>query len=130
MELFFHSFFDASKLCIILNKEEDACVGDSGGPLICDSVQYGITSFGLGCAQLGMPAVFTNVSAFHDWIYGVLNNRETLVISRMVEVANLTKHLLQEKSLFERLAKNDQTSLKCFVGCFYSLIFFILIIIK
>ena len=60
----------------------DACSGDSGGPLAVgytrDSVvrwlQIGIISFGLenGCAMRGFPGVYTNVSAFSDWIERVV----------------------------------------------------------
>lgn len=47
----------------------DACQGDSGGPLLSSStVQVGIVSFGDGCGQPGVPAVYTRVSAFDNWI--------------------------------------------------------------
>lgn len=50
-----------------------ACRGDSGGPLFCNaggqSVQVGIVSFGkIPCAQANIPAVFTRVSTYVDWI--------------------------------------------------------------
>lgn len=50
------------------------CNGDSGGPLILDegerNVTVGITSFGTwaGCAPLGIPAVYTAVSQYVEWI--------------------------------------------------------------
>ncbi|XP_058017713.1 ovochymase-2 [Ahaetulla prasina] len=53
---------------------KDGCTGDSGGPLVCpakDSSYYtlnGIISWGLGCGRKGYPGVYTNVSAFADWI--------------------------------------------------------------
>lgn len=40
--------------------------------------------------------------------YEVLNNRNTLYNSRMVEVFNLTKNLIQKESLLGRLAEKDQ----------------------
>ncbi|XP_044756337.1 chymotrypsin-2-like isoform X2 [Coccinella septempunctata] len=119
--------FDSTKLCVITNEDKDTCVGDSGGPLICNGVQYGITSFGLGCAQLNMPGVFTNISAFHDWIYGVLNSTETLVVSRMVETVNLTRNLLIEEHNRSGRSKNSQPSFKYFLSFQY---IFILLSIK
>ena len=47
----------------------DACQGDSGGPLLSSpTVQVGIVSFGDGCARPGVPAVYTRVSAYDNWI--------------------------------------------------------------
>ncbi|KAL3277748.1 hypothetical protein HHI36_013088 [Cryptolaemus montrouzieri] len=85
--------FDDSKLCSILTGGKDACSGDSGGPIVCNGIQYGIVSSGLGCAQPNMAAVFVNVSAVHDWIYGVLNNTEQLVRMRLVEKINMERNM-------------------------------------
>nr|XP_051714170.1 chymotrypsin-like elastase family member 3B [Oryctolagus cuniculus] len=59
--------------------DSSACNGDSGGPLICPGVNckwevYGVVSFGssLGCNTLKKPTVFTRVSAFIDWIIGII----------------------------------------------------------
>ncbi|XP_046967640.1 transmembrane protease serine 13-like [Vanessa cardui] len=50
-----------------------ACVGDSGGPLQCRSggrwELRGLTSFGSGCARMGVPDVYTNVGHYVSWIY-------------------------------------------------------------
>ncbi|KAJ0174988.1 hypothetical protein K1T71_009129 [Dendrolimus kikuchii] len=57
----------------------DACQGDSGGPLqakipLPDYVSYniynvfGVTSFGVGCAEPGLPGIYTRISSFLDWI--------------------------------------------------------------
>ncbi|ELK18489.1 kallikrein-1 [Pteropus alecto] len=48
---------------------KDTCVGDSGGPLICDGVLQGITSWGhTPCGQRNRPGVFVKLLAFVDWV--------------------------------------------------------------
>lgn len=46
----------------------DSCTGDSGGPLVCDGVQYGIVSYGKGCAERDHPGLYTDVTEHLDWI--------------------------------------------------------------
>ncbi|XP_049860456.1 trypsin delta-like [Schistocerca gregaria] len=47
---------------------KDACQGDSGGPLVVDSTQYGVVSWGNGCANASYPGVYSNVAALRSWI--------------------------------------------------------------
>ncbi|XP_048357233.1 alpha- and beta-fibrinogenase OhS1-like isoform X2 [Sphaerodactylus townsendi] len=47
----------------------DSCRGDSGGPLICDNTLHGIVSLGGNpCGQPNMPAVYTKICKYADWI--------------------------------------------------------------
>jgi hypothetical protein len=47
----------------------DACQGDSGGPLVTSNgIQIGIVSLGDGCGEPGVPAVYTRVSNYLDFI--------------------------------------------------------------
>ena len=46
----------------------DACKGDSGGPLICDSIQVGIISWGVGCLNRDLPGVYARIDEFLSWI--------------------------------------------------------------
>ncbi|CAG7823759.1 unnamed protein product [Allacma fusca] len=51
---------------------KDTCEGDSGGPMYLiegeKQTQVGIVSWGLGCAEVGLPGVYTRVSSYLDWI--------------------------------------------------------------
>lgn len=48
--------------------DRDTCQGDSGGPMVISGRQAGIISWGLGCARLDYPGVYTEVAAFRDWL--------------------------------------------------------------
>ncbi|MDX2259036.1 MAG: serine protease [Hyphomicrobiaceae bacterium] len=55
---------------------KDTCQGDSGGPMVlfdrCNCpFLVGVTSWGKGCAEPGMPAVYTRVSRYAAWIEGI-----------------------------------------------------------
>lgn len=61
-----------------LNK--DACRGDGGTPLVCQAVSghwhaVGLVSWGLGCGERDLPAVYVNVFHYMDFIYTSFNDR-------------------------------------------------------
>uniref|UniRef100_G3THT9 Peptidase S1 domain-containing protein n=1 Tax=Loxodonta africana TaxID=9785 RepID=G3THT9_LOXAF len=55
---------------------KDSCQGDSGGPMVCEYnqtwMQVGIVSWGLGCGRHGTPGIYTEVSAYRNWLGSVL----------------------------------------------------------
>ena len=62
-------------------KGKDSCGADSGGPMVVREFsgdpwyQAGIVSFGpTPCGKLGVPGVYTKVSAFLPWIKSKLDN--------------------------------------------------------
>lgn len=70
--------FDDYVLCAgVLKGGMDSCQGDSGGPLMIPTgrlaeptvyYQIGIVSYGIGCARVDVPGVYTRVSSFVEWI--------------------------------------------------------------
>jgi len=68
-------FDDIAQFCALGLAGRDSCDGDSGGPLLLSVssdkyIQMGIVSSGLGCGDEGIPALYTRVSTYINWIEG------------------------------------------------------------
>ena len=83
-------FFPQAQMCAGGHDERDSCVGDSGGPLMCDSSDHnnrdpevydketgsyrkvwtvqGVTSFGSDCGTYGKPGGYTRINYYTTWI--------------------------------------------------------------
>ncbi|XP_046585235.1 chymotrypsin-like elastase family member 2A [Haliotis rubra] len=66
-----------TQICAVGNT--DTCNGDSGGPLVCQYdgtwVQCGITSYGpANCNLAETNGIYTDVSAYTDWINSVISS--------------------------------------------------------
>lgn len=78
-----------SFICAGGERDNDACKGDGGSPLVCATTntsptsryyQAGIVSWGVGCREPKVPAAYVNVAAFRHWI------------DRQMEVRKLDTH--------------------------------------
>ncbi|KAK2585981.1 hypothetical protein KPH14_010555 [Odynerus spinipes] len=68
-----------SFICAGGEANKDTCRGDGGGPLVCPTatgqfVQAGIVSWGIGCGESNIPAVYTSVAQHKQWIDQTLAN--------------------------------------------------------
>lgn len=62
----------ASFICAGGEAGKDACTGDGGSPLVCQSNNRwyvaGLVAWGIGCGQSNVPGVYVNVANYISWI--------------------------------------------------------------
>jgi hypothetical protein len=70
-------------------KVVDACLGDSGGPMVRKDNEagflYGVVSFGIGCATDDFSGVYTRTSRFLGWIYDTTLGAGSAIVSDTTE---------------------------------------------
>ncbi|XP_069907034.1 serine protease 44-like [Oryctolagus cuniculus] len=64
-------------ICSYRPQRHSPCQGDSGGPLVCEIrktwFQVGIVSWGVNCGAAPVPAVYTQVSEYREWIKTIVS---------------------------------------------------------
>uniref|UniRef100_A0A8C6E7G1 Peptidase S1 domain-containing protein n=1 Tax=Moschus moschiferus TaxID=68415 RepID=A0A8C6E7G1_MOSMO len=69
-------------VCGCHEKSGGPCKGDSGGPLVCQFnntwIQMGIVSWGVHCALKEVPAVYTDIRFYKEWVYDAMSQASTL----------------------------------------------------
>ncbi|XP_050418366.1 chymotrypsin-like serine proteinase [Patella vulgata] len=55
----------------VFQSGRSACNGDSGGPMICNGMLAGVTSWGISGCSGNYPSVYTRVSQFVSWINSI-----------------------------------------------------------
>ncbi|SPP82424.1 phenoloxidase-activating factor 2-like [Drosophila guanche] len=75
-----------SFLCAGGEQDKDACTGDGGAALVCPLAndrgryeQAGIVNWGVGCGAENIPAIYTNVALFRQWIDNKIAEKSTVV---------------------------------------------------
>lgn len=55
---------------------QDACFGDSGGPIVYDpqKILIGIISWGKNCGEKYFPGVYTDIMSIRPWIIKQISN--------------------------------------------------------
>ena len=78
-------FLTLSYIFFLFFKGKGFCLGDRGGPFVCNGVLTGVVSWGFGCSTTTeYPGVYANVAHFADWI------EENAVYEPIIETTTTT----------------------------------------
>ncbi|CAK1547971.1 unnamed protein product [Leptosia nina] len=111
-------------MCAVAGEAESrgVCSGDSGGPVLYEGVQIGVTSMGpVECAEarpppVGVTSVFTTLRQYADVINATITDMETALRMRKISAATQTQidALLLER-VYSEMSEGHPTLLQC--GC-------------
>ena len=85
----FHNFhcsyfrLRAGEVCAGGEAGKDACDGDGGSPLVCQSEEgnwhvVGLVAWGVGCAEHATPGIYVNVDYYLDFILSKSYRRKSV----------------------------------------------------
>ncbi|XP_015372214.1 PREDICTED: glandular kallikrein-3, submandibular-like [Diuraphis noxia] len=70
-------------LCLVPNGQSTTCRGDSGGPMMCGGIQYGVCSFGFpyekgvgGCGLPNQQEIYTFIFYYLNWLDKIVKPNE------------------------------------------------------
>ncbi|NP_001004100.1 kallikrein-10 precursor [Rattus norvegicus] len=76
-ETFYPGVITNNMICAGMDRDQDSCQSDSGGPLVCDNTLHGILSWSIyPCgAATQYPAVYAKICNYTNWIRRVIRSK-------------------------------------------------------
>ncbi|XP_022170048.1 chymotrypsin-1-like [Myzus persicae] len=86
-------------LCLVPNGISTTCTGDSGGPMICNGVQYGVCSFGFpyaggpgGCGLPNQQEIYSFLHSHLKWINSIIEPKKKKNSGNLLKLHTIIFH--------------------------------------